>query len=236
MQAQDAVIQPPGKGVSGLDGIVSRLFNRPVSRQISSRVAALPVTPDQWSYAAFALACAAAASFIVRAPVAGAVLTHLGSVLDGVDGEVARLQGTASARGALLDLTLDRVADTVLLAGLAAGAGGRNLDWLLALAAASGIVTASTVKERASVEGVVAAELQQREASRGDWIARLMPLGGRDGRLAAVTVGGLLRQPRLALLWLAVTANLRLFRRLASALAALPEPPAPARSKKQPAG
>ena len=236
MQAGDEVVRTPGKGISGIDGVVSRLLNRPVSRQISSRAAALPVTADQWSYAAFAVVCAGAAAFFVRAPVAGALLTHLGSVLDGVDGEVARLQGTASARGALLDLTLDRVGDTALLAGMAAGAGGRNIDWLLALAAAGAIVTASAVKERASAEGVVAAELQQREAAGGDWLARLMPFGGRDGRLAAVTMGGLLRQPRLALLWLAVTANLRLLRRLTGALAALPAPPSPARSDGRPGG
>jgi hypothetical protein len=204
------------KGVSGSDGPVSRYLNRPLSRRISARVWTLPVTPDQWSYTSFGLVCAGAAAFAVRAPGVGAVLVHAGSVVDGMDGEVARLQGTSSKEGALLDLTLDRVADIALVGGLACGAGGRSIDWLLALAAANGLDTASVVKERVSAEGVPAAELQ-REERRDDELDEVLRFGGRDGRLFAVTLLGLMRQPRLALAWLAVSTNLRLWRRLGTA-------------------
>ncbi len=204
------------KGVSGSDGPISRLLNRPLSRRISARVWALPVTPDQWSYTSFGLICAGAAAFAVQLPKIGAVLVHAGSIVDGVDGEVARLQGTSSTEGALLDLTLDRVSDIALVSGLALGAGGRSIDWMLALAAANGLDTASVVKERVSAEGVPAAELQREERSDDD-LDVVLRFGGRDGRLFAVTLSGLIGQPRLALLWLAVTSNMRLRRRLDAA-------------------
>ncbi len=207
---------PPEKGVSGSDGPISRHLNRAISTRISSLVASWPVTPDQWTYASYGLVCAGGAAFAVGAPRLGATMVHAGSVLDGVDGEVARLQGTASAEGALLDLTLDRVSDVALLGGLALGAGGRGLDWLLALSAANGIVVASVVKERSGAERLNVAELQREEAVDGT-AGALLPYTNRDGRLFAVTLCGMLRQPRLALLWLAVTSNLRLFRRLGAA-------------------
>jgi phosphatidylglycerophosphate synthase len=207
---------PQEKGVSGSDGPVSRYLNRPISARISPVVAPWPVTPDQWTYVSYGLVCAGGAAFAVGAPRLGAAMVHAGSVLDGVDGEVARLQGTASTEGALLDVALDRVSDMALLGGLALGAGGRKLDWLLALGAANGIVTASVVKERIGAEGLNVAQLQREEAADGA-VGALLPYTNRDGRLFAVTLCGLLRQPRLALLWLAVTSNLRLFRRLGAA-------------------
>ncbi len=213
-------VPPESKGVAGSDGVISRRLNRPISSRISPLVAGWPVTPDQWSYISFGSVCAGALAFAARAPRLGAALVHAGSVLDGVDGEVARLQGRSTAQGALLDLTLDRVSDIVLVAGLAIGAGGRRLDWLLALAAANGILTAGVVKERIGHEGADVAELQQQEAAGGDFAA-LLPYTGRDGRLFAVALAGLVRQPRLALLWLAATSNWRLIRRLKAARALL---------------
>lgn len=210
----------PDKGVSGLDGPISRWLNRPVSRRISSRAAAYPMTPNQWSGVAFGAVCAGALAFAARQPRLGAVLVHAGSVLDGVDGEVARLQGTASPSGALLDLALDRVSDVAVAGGMAAGAGGRTMDWVLALASTGGVLTSGLVKERVGAEGASVSGLQRVEA-RSMAVDRLLPWTGRDGRLMAVTVAGLLGAPRLGLLWLAVTSNVRLVRRLAAARALL---------------
>jgi hypothetical protein len=179
-------------------------------------VAARPVTPDQWSWAAFGAVCAGACSFALGFPRLGGALVHAGSVLDGVDGEVARLQGTSSASGALLDLVLDRVSDVAVLAGLAQGAGSRRMDWLMALAAANGVLTSGIVKERLGAERQSVAGLQEHESTRAP-IDRLIPWTNRDGRLFAVTLAGLTRQPRLALAWLALTSNIRLLRRAGAA-------------------
>ena len=201
------------KGLSGLDGPVSRYLNRPLSRRISARVADQPITADQWSWIAFAAAILGAAAFAFRLPRLGALLVHTGSVLDGVDGEVARAQGTAGPGGALLDLVLDRTADVAILAGIALGGGGRTADWFAALTAANGIVGASVVKERLSAEGVRAADTQRAEAAAG-WQRALLPLGGRDGRLFTVALFGFARRPRLALWWLAAHSALRLIQRV----------------------
>ena len=206
--------QPPeGKGAAGLDGPISTHVNRPLMRRVAAGVADLPVTADQWTWAGFAVSLAGAAAFALHAPRAGAVLVQAGALLDTLDGEVARRQGTAGPPGALLDLTLDRVSDVALLAGLAAGAGGRTLDWALALAAANGIVTASVVKERLGAEGGSVAQLQRDEVAGGVANALLQYLN-RDVRQLGISVCGLLRQPRLALLCLAAGSNWRLARRL----------------------
>ena len=201
------------KGIAGLDGPISRYLNRPVSRQISSRVAAGSITADQWSWIAFGTTLLGAAAFVLRLPRFAALLVHAGSVLDGVDGEVARAQGTAGPSGALLDLALDRTADVALVAALARGAGGGTANWIAALVAANGIVTASVVKERLSAEAVAASDTQRSEAASG-WRRLLMPFGSRDGRLFAIALLGIARKPRLALWWLAAHSSLRLVERV----------------------
>lgn len=208
------------KGVSGLDGPVSRHLNRPISRRISARVADNGMTPDQWSWVAFGAVCGGAAAFAAGAPRLGGLLVHAGSVLDGVDGEVARHQGTSSSGGALLDLVLDRVSDVIVLGGLAQASGGRRADWLLALAGANGVLVSGLAKERLGAEQHSVSELQREESARST-VDRVLPWTNRDGRLFAVTVGGLLRAPWLPLAWIAVSSNVRLVRRFVSARAML---------------
>jgi len=210
---ENPVADAADKGVSGVDGPVSRYLNRPVSRLISARVGDGPRSADDWSWIAFASTLVGALAFAIRLPRFGALFVHAGSVLDGVDGEVARAQGTAGPSGALLDLALDRTADVALLGGLARGAGGRTTDWAAALIAANGIVTASVVKERLAAEAVAPVETQRIEAASG-WQRLVMPLGSRDGRLLTIALLGVARRPRLALWGLAALSSLRLIERV----------------------
>uniref|UniRef100_UPI00037708EF CDP-alcohol phosphatidyltransferase family protein n=1 Tax=Halarchaeum acidiphilum TaxID=489138 RepID=UPI00037708EF len=83
------------------------------------------LTPDAISVLAFVLAVAAAGAFYAGSAawdVAGAVLVFLNGWLDLLDGAVARETDVDSKGGDLLDHVLDRYADVVILAGLAAGA------------------------------------------------------------------------------------------------------------------
>ncbi len=89
---------------------------------------------------------------------AGGLVFVLGSAFDMLDGDLARLQGTVSKRGAFLDSNFDRLGEAFLFFGLTwyfAGlpGGGLNRVALLALVATVvGSLTTSYVRARA--EGV----------------------------------------------------------------------------------
>src|SRR3954469_10355145 len=105
-----------------LDGAIAARLNRTLSQRVitPALLALFPrITPNQVTLIAFAVVVAAAAGFAVGAPVAAAVLVALASVLDGCDGEGARLTYRSSPYGAFLDAVLDRAADGLLFTGAA---------------------------------------------------------------------------------------------------------------------
>ncbi|MCH7670297.1 MAG: NTP transferase domain-containing protein [Acidobacteria bacterium] len=105
-----------------LDGAVAARLNRAVSQRLvtPALLRAIPtITPNQITLVAFAAAAAAAAAFVAHAPLLAAVLVTLASVLDGSDGEVARLTHRSSRFGGFFDAVLDRVADGLLFTGAA---------------------------------------------------------------------------------------------------------------------
>ncbi|GAB3685458.1 CDP-alcohol phosphatidyltransferase family protein [Angustibacter aerolatus] len=101
-------------------------------------VAALRVPPDAVSVLGV-LVCAAVVPLALagsRWPLAVAGVVLVGGLLDGVDGAVATMRDAATRWGAVLDAACDRVADTLLVAGLLA-LGGLDDDaaavgWLAA--------------------------------------------------------------------------------------------------------
>jgi len=89
--------------------------------------------------------------------VGGALVFLLGSAMDMLDGDLARLQGTVSRRGAFLDSCFDRFGEAALFAGLTwyyltALDEPHSLAVLLILATVVGSITTSYVRARA--EGV----------------------------------------------------------------------------------
>src|SRR4051794_1485931 len=105
-----------------LDGAIAARLNRTLSQRVvtPALLAVFPrITPNQVTLIAFAVVVAAAAGFSVGAPLAAALLVALASVLDGSDGEVARLTYRSSPYGAFLDAVLDRAADGLLFTGAA---------------------------------------------------------------------------------------------------------------------
>src|SRR6056297_1763317 len=106
--------------------------------------ARLGLTPNGVSLIAFGVAIAAGAAFVLAGEeplyyVAGGVLVGLSGWLDLVDGALARKLDVASAKGDLLDHVLDRYADIVLIAGLAAGIE----RYAIGFAAVTGVVMTS---------------------------------------------------------------------------------------------
>src|SRR5918911_2129726 len=83
------------------------------NRLIESRL-----TPNAISLTGFAL-CVVAAVFIYKEWwIPGGIAFIVGSVCDTMDGRYSRMSGKASPFGALLDSTLDRVEEGVVLAAV----------------------------------------------------------------------------------------------------------------------
>ncbi len=118
------------KAVSGLlincagkgnDGPVSKWLNRPLSRRISSILINYPVTPNHISVFSFAISVIAALLFMLNGYISlliGGILAQFASIVDGCDGEIARIKFMRSCYGGWLDAVLDRYADALLLFGL----------------------------------------------------------------------------------------------------------------------
>lgn len=99
-------------------------------------------TPDQISVLAFAISILAGVAFYLATPVmyvTGAVLVLVNGWLDLLDGAVARETNVDSPGGDLLDHVLDRYADVVIVAGLAAGID----QYALGFAAVTGVLLTS---------------------------------------------------------------------------------------------
>ena len=191
------------------DGPVSRFLNRPVSTRLSMAIAPMRMHPDLLSLIAALLGLGAAALLWHGLGVAGAVLTHAMSVLDGVDGESARLQQRARPEGALLDGVLDRLGDAALVAGLAVWAvseGQVSSSVGLGIAV---VATALAVLSMATKDRIDALGLPPAPERRLTFL-----LGGRDARLLFVVAGALVGRPAWALIAMIVTSGVTLVARI----------------------
>jgi len=97
------------------DGPVSRLINRRFSGVVTSLLLRRwRPSPNKVTVATTLIGLLPIILYVNPSPVNAAlagVLVQAASILDGVDGEVARLTGRTSRYGALLDATLDRIVD-----------------------------------------------------------------------------------------------------------------------------
>jgi len=103
------------------DGPISRYLNRPISVQFSRQLAKLDITPNQVSVFSFLCSLLAAGLFALGgypALLLGGVMAQFASIIDGCDGELARLKYQSSGFGGWFDAVLDRYADAFLLFGL----------------------------------------------------------------------------------------------------------------------
>ncbi|MDL5360899.1 CDP-alcohol phosphatidyltransferase family protein [Halalkalicoccus sp. NIPERK01] len=113
------------------------------------------LTPNGVSVLAFALAGVAAGAFYVAGAnpgwyLVGALLVLLNGALDLLDGALARRQNVASTAGDLLDHVLDRYADILIIAGLAAGIG----EYALGFVAVTGVLMTSYLGTQAQAVGL----------------------------------------------------------------------------------
>ncbi|MCQ9207759.1 MAG: NTP transferase domain-containing protein, partial [Omnitrophica bacterium] len=103
------------------DGPVSRYLNRPISTRISKLLLKTNITPNQISFYSFLIAMAGAGLLFfgnITCLIASGILVQMASIVDGCDGEIARLKYQESDYGAWFDACLDRYADAFIFFGL----------------------------------------------------------------------------------------------------------------------
>ena len=190
------------------DGPVSRYLNRPLSVRISHRLVNYRITPNQISLFSFLCSVLATALFTLGgypALLAGGLLAQFASVIDGCDGEVARLKLQASRYGGWLDAVLDRYADAFLLFGLTWHAYAGKADSLILLTGFLAIIGSFMVSYTADKYDRLM--LDHIRPGKG---FRL----GRDTRVFLIFLGALFNQATLTLIVIAAVMNVETIRRV----------------------
>ena len=106
------------------EGFMSRHFERPVSLAVSRRLADTAVTPNQMTLVSVAIGLFGALFFLSQRPAlqtVGALAFLLHSILDGCDGELARLKLQESRFGGVLDFWGDNVVHAAIFGCMAIG-------------------------------------------------------------------------------------------------------------------
>src|SRR5262245_41089268 len=197
-------------GVS--DGVIAKHLNQPLSRRITERLLSRNVSPWQISLASFAATLAAGFSFAMGHATTGGLVAQFASVLDGVDGGLARVRYQDSAFGGVYDALLDRIGDAALIGGMTLYAwlmGAGQSAVALGFAAVAGSSLSMLVKEKYGTQ--FARRWADERDGRWRWL-----LLGRDGRLFLSLVAGLTGHVEAVLAYLAlgthVHAGVRIFR------------------------
>jgi phosphatidylglycerophosphate synthase len=110
--------------VKDTDGFMARHVERPISLQISRLLAPTATTPNQMSLISIVVGICGGPFFLshrASLQTVGALLFLAHSILDGCDGELARLKFEESRWGGVLDFWGDNVVHVVIFACMAIG-------------------------------------------------------------------------------------------------------------------
>jgi CDP-L-myo-inositol myo-inositolphosphotransferase len=190
------------------DGPVSRLLNRPLSGMITRKIINYRITPNQISFFSFLVSVLAAGLFALGGYlclVMGGLLAQFASVVDGCDGEVARLTFQGSDYGGWLDAVLDRYADAFLLFGLTWHAWAPGADSQVLFIGFLAIIGSFMLSYTADKHD----SLMRGRISRGSRLRM-----GRDIRVFVIFLGALFNQVYLTLMVIAIVMNAETLRRL----------------------
>jgi choline kinase/phosphatidylglycerophosphate synthase len=188
------------------DGPVSRYLNRPISVRISRRLVNYPVTPNQISMFSFLCSVLAAGLFALGGYpglLLGGLLAQFASIIDGCDGEVARLSFQSSDYGGWFDAVLDRYADAFLLFGLTWHTYSAVKDPLILFVGFLAIIGSFMVSYTADKYD----SLMRKRVGKGFRV-------GRDLRIFLIFLGAIFNQVYLTLALIAVVMNIETIRRI----------------------
>ena len=187
-------------------------------RPFARTLAAIGITPNHVTVAGTALTLVSAAFVVAGELVWGGALFIIAGTLDTLDGTLARMTGMASARGAFIDSTLDRVSEGAMFAALAYYFSVRDapIDVAIVVVALLGSVLVSYTRARADALGI--------DCSGG--------LATRGERVFVLGLGMMFGWPTIAIYVLAVTTAYTAAQRITTVLRALPVPAAEKENKK----
>src|SRR5262249_18692653 len=141
--------------VKANEGFMSRHFERRVSLALTRWLCRTRVTPNTMTLVSVGIGLAGAACFLSSEhayQIAGALLFLIHSILDGCDGELARLKFLESRVGAVLDICGDNLVHTAVFLSMAIGWSLDSRSWgplyLGGIAIASTLGVAAIVHRR----------------------------------------------------------------------------------------
>lgn len=209
------------------DGPISRHLNRKISRFFTSLLVERPqISPMHITVFSFLLGVLGTLLMGIPHPgflVVGATLVQFASILDGTDGEIARLRFEASEYGGWIDAVLDRYTDTLvfLALGIHLMLGGKDLLFSLlfpefVMAPPAGVFLTALAISGALISSYTADKYDafiRRILQKSSSSSRPLRLG-RDVRLFLVWIGSLLLSPVVTLFVSGVLDHLEILRRI----------------------
>ena len=190
------------------DGPVSRILNRPISIKISELLLKTKITPNEISLISFIIALFGALFFYFGDYVflvIGGILVQMSSIIDGCDGEVARLKLVETEYGGWFDAVLDRYADAIIIFGMIHGHWILHNDiiiWTIGFMALMGSFLNSYTADK--YDTIFRKRIKEINGMRM----------GRDVRLFLIFIGALSNQILITLAILAIISNFESIRRL----------------------
>jgi archaetidylinositol phosphate synthase len=193
-------------------GLLNRLRGALSSavRPVASSVASMGITPNQITVIGFFVSILAAYFFFSSLPLGGGLLILLTGFFDILDGAVAKVSGKVTRFGGVLDSTLDRYSDMVIIGAIILGG---LCDPVWGILAMVGSFMVSYVRARGEVEGVRMAGIGLME---------------RAERLIVLTAAALLGYTWVGIILLAILTNFTSLQRLYHAKKELGKPTLPA--------
>ncbi len=194
-------------GKSG-DGLISRKLNRFFSQKLTYLLARTKITPNLVTLLSFVVGISSGVLFWFHSYLLAGLTAQFASIIDGVDGEIARLKLMETRFGAYFDAILDRYADAFIILGMTYSQFKVHSSpwiWVVGIGAIVGSFMSMLGKEKYK-----ALTGRQLIVHRDEGLLRYLPfvLQGRDVRLFIVMWGGILNLVYPAILLLALITNL----------------------------
>ena len=145
------------------EGFMSRHVERRISLAVTRRLFDTPITPNVMTFISVGIGLAGALFFLAATTAwqtVGALLFLTHSILDGCDGEIARLKFLESRAGAVLDFWGDNLVHVAVFGCMALGwslAGGGAWPLVLGAATIASALATATLAARRFIGGETAA-------------------------------------------------------------------------------